>query len=171
MMKKSLILAVLAGSALVSTAHAASGTLNFTGTVSADACTVSPTTKSQNIDLGRVATSDFSAIGATSGSRQISIDLTACPAAITAAAVNFTGPTHADNRKLLALSGASTAKNLGIALFEDDGVTLIPIGSTSKSQNLTTTATLTYFAKYQSTAATVTDGTAEAAADFTIVYN
>lgn len=171
MMKKSLILAVLAGSALVSTAHAASGTLNFTGLVSADACTVSPTTKSQNINLGRVATSDFGALGSTSGSQQISIDLTACPAAITSAAVTFGGKNHADNRDLLALSGASTAGNLGIALFEDDGVTLIPIGSTSKAQNLTTAATLTYFAKYKSTAPTVTEGSVDATADFTVVYN
>lgn len=173
MNKNIIAIAILAGSAFASVANAASGTINFTGNVTAETCTIDTAGKSQTVALGTVGTSDFSAAGATSGNGKISMVLSACPAGATTAAVSFGGPADADNSNLLALSSTATAKGVGIALFEDDGSTTIPLGTKSKTHPLSTTAdtTLNYFAKYQSTTDTVTEGTADAAADFTVLYN
>lgn len=173
MNKKLIVLAILAGSVFASVANAASGTINFTGNVTADACTVSSASQNQTIDLGTVSVNDFPASGATTGDGRISIVLSNCPATALTAAVSFGGPADAANPNLLALASASTAKNLGIALFESDNTTEIPLATKSKTHTLSTTVdtTLTYFAKYKSTAATVTAGTANAVADFTVLYN
>lgn len=174
MNKNMLILAIIAGSAFSSvTANAASGTINFTGNVTADACTVDSASQSQTVALGTIGATDFASAGATSGNGKITVVLSSCPAATTKASVSFGGPINSANPDLLALSSSSTATNLGIALYEADGTTKIPMGSPSKSQNLTAggTTNLVYQAKYMSTAATVTAGSANAAADFTVLYN
>ncbi|QMV52645.1 fimbrial protein [Ewingella americana] len=173
MNKKIIAIAILAGSAFASVAHAASGTINFTGNVTAATCTIDTAGKSQTVALGTVGTTDFPTAGSTSGNGKISMVLSACPAGATQASVSFGGPADANNGNLLKLSSAATATGVAIALFEDDGVTAIPLGNPSATHTLTPAAdtTLTYFAKYQSTAATVGEGTADAAADFTILYN
>lgn len=173
MNKKIIVLAILAGSAFASVANAASGTINFTGNVTADACTVSSASQNQTVDLGTVSVKDFPAAGATTGDGRITVVLTNCPASALTAAVSFGGPADATNPNILALASTATAKNVGIALFESDNVTDLPLATKSKTHTLSTTAdtTLTYFAKYKSTAATVTPGTANAAADFTVLYN
>lgn len=173
MNKKIIVLAILAGSAFASVANAASGTINFTGNVTADACTVSSASQNQTVDLGTVSVKDFPAAGATTGDGKISIVLSNCPASARTAAVSFGGPAHAENPNILALASASTAKHVGIALFESDNVTEIPLATKSLAHTLSTTAdtTLTYYAKYKSTAAAVTEGSANAAADFTVLYN
>lgn len=173
MNKNIIALAILAGAAFASAANAASGTIDFTGSVTSASCTIDAASKAQTVALGNVGTSDFGTAGSTSGSGKITVVLSACPAAATTAAVSFGGPADPVNSNLLALSPASTAKNVAIALFEDDSTTAIPLASKSKTYPLSTAAdtTLTYFAKYQSTAATVTEGSANAAADFTVLYN
>jgi len=173
MNKKIIALAILAGSAVTSVANAASGTINFTGSVESAACTVSPTSKSQTVNLGNVGASDFGASGTTTGSGKISVVLSSCPAALTTASVSFGGTANAANPNILALSSATGAKNVGVALYENDSSTQIPLGTKSKPQTLNSGAdtTLTYFAKYMSTAATVTAGDAAAVADFTVMYN
>ncbi len=171
--KKLLVLAILAGSAFTSIAQAATGILNFTGSVTSASCTVDTASKVQAVNLGNVGASDFGAAGSTTGSAKITVILSACPAAATTAAVSFGGPADAVNANLLKLASGSTAGNLGIAFFEDDSTTAIPLSMKSKTHPLSTTVptTMTYFAKYQSTAATVTQGSANAVGDFTVMYN
>lgn len=167
-------LSLLAGAAFVSAAHAADGTINFTGTITDAACTVTPGSASQNVALGTVSSTGFKAAGDTSAPTRFDIVLTACPAALTSASVKFDGLTHADNRSLLALSGAGTlATGVGVALFEDNSTTLIPVatGSASKTLNVGSDTTLSYIAKYMATTPTVTAGPANAVSDFTIAYN
>jgi major type 1 subunit fimbrin (pilin) len=171
--KKLLVLAILAGSAFVSVANAATGVLNFTGSVTSATCTIDTASKVQAVNLSNVGTSDFTAAGSTSGSAKITVILSACPAAAATAAVSFGGPANSVNANLLALSSTATATNLGIAFFEDDSTTAIPLSMKSQTRPLSTTVptTLTYFAKYQSTAAVVGEGSADAAGDFTVLYN
>ncbi|QMV52648.1 fimbrial protein [Ewingella americana] len=173
MNKKIIAIAILAGSAFASVAHAASGTINFTGNVTAATCTIDTGSKNQTVALGTVGTTDFPTAGSTSGNGQITMVLSACPAGATQASVSFGGPADASNGNLLKLDSAATATGVAIALFEDDGSTAIPLGQPSKTHPLSATEqnALTYFAKYQSTAATVGEGTANATADFTVLYN
>jgi len=169
------IVTTLVGSAIILatiTANATSGVINFTGNIQTAACTVSAASQNQDVPLGNVAAADFTSTGATAANGKISVVLSACPETVTAASVSFGGPADQINGNLLALSTTSTAKNVGIALFETDST---PLPLSTKSRSLPVTAggetTLTYFAKYQSTAPTVTEGSANAAADFTVLYN
>ncbi|MGY2798950.1 major type 1 subunit fimbrin (pilin) [Ewingella americana] len=173
MNKKIIAIAILAGSAFASVAHAASGTINFTGNVTAATCTIDTGSKNQTVALGTVGTTDFPSAGSTSGNGQITMVLSACPAGATQASVSFGGPADPSNGNLLKLDSTATATGVAIALFEDDGSTSIPLGQPSKTHPLSSTEqnALTYFAKYQSTAATVGEGTANATADFTVLYN
>lgn len=170
------IVTTLVGSAIILatiTANATSGVINFTGNIQTAACTVSTASQNQEVQLGNVAAADFTATGATTANGKISVVLSACPESVTAAAVSFGGPADQNNGNLLALSASSTAKNVAIALFESDSSTAIPLATKTRSFPVTASAetTLTYFARYQSTAPTVTEGSANAAADFTVLYN
>ena len=173
MNKKIIAIAILAGSAFASVAHAASGTINFTGNVTAATCTIDTGSKNQTVALGTVGTTDFPTAGSTSGNGQITMVLSACPAGATEGSVSFGGTADPSNSNLLKLDSTATATGVAIALFEDDGSTAIPLGKPSKTHPLSSTEqnSLTYFAKYQSTAATVGEGTANATADFTVLYN
>ncbi|MFX6096652.1 fimbrial protein, partial [Acinetobacter baumannii] len=75
------------------------------------------------------------------------------------------------NPSILALNNGQTAANVGVALYEQDSATLIPVGSASTSVNLQEDVnnTLTYFAKYMATGA-VGAGTANASTSFTVTY-
>lgn len=173
-MNKTIItIAILAGSVFASVANAATGTINFTGNVTAATCTIDTAAKNQTVDLGTVSASDFLAAGYTTGNGQFALVLKACPAGATQAAISFGGPSDAIDPTLLALNSSATAKGLAIALFEDDDSTQIQLGTKSKAHTLKDGVdnTLVYFAKYQSTATTVTEGTADAVADFTVLYN
>ncbi|WP_455916586.1 fimbrial protein [Pantoea agglomerans] len=174
-MKKNVIaLSLLAGAAFISSAQAADGTINFTGTIIDAACTVTPATAAQNVALGTVNASGFSAAGDTQGATRFDIVLTQCPAALTSATIKFDGLTHANNRSILALSGAGTlATGVGVAIFEDNNTALIPVATASapKTLNAGADTTFSYIAKYMATAGTVTPGPANAVSDFTIAYN
>lgn len=174
MNKKLIALSLLAASASVSTANAADGTINFTGNITDQACTVSTSSASQTVALGTISASSFGAAGATSAPTSFDIVLTSCPPALTSASVKFDGATNAANSNLLAITGGTgVATGVGIALYESNNSTLIPVASASAAKALSSTndTTLTYIAKYMSTAASVTAGTANAVSDFTIAYN
>lgn len=174
-MKKNLIAAaLLAGSAFVGVANAADGTINFTGRITDAACTVSAGTANQTVSLGTVNSSAFGAIGATAAPTTFDIVLTSCPVSATSATIKFDGPANAANSNLLALTSvAGVATGVGIGLYERNANTLIPVGSASASQALSTSAdtTFEYVAKYVATNAAVTVGPANAVSNFTVVYN
>jgi len=173
-MKKSLIaVALLAGSAFVGVANAADGTINFTGKVTADACTVTPGTGTQTVSLGSVSSTALAAVGNSAAPTKFDVTLASCPAAATSATVKFDGPADTKDSRLLKLTTATgVATGVGIGLYEQDASTLIPVGSSSASKTLSSTAntTFSFVAKYVATAA-VTAGSANAVSDFTVIYN
>jgi len=173
-MNKNLIaLAIVAGSAFTSIAHAADGTVNFTGTITDTACTVSAATKNQTVDLGTVSKTAFAAAGDTASPTKFTIVLQNCPTTVTNASVKFDGPIDANNSNLLALTaGTGIATGVGVGIYEQDASTLIPIATKSASKPVSSTAdtTLNFIAKYVATAASVTQGPANAATNFTISY-
>ncbi|MBS3046387.1 fimbrial protein [Enterobacter mori] len=177
-MKKCTMLSAVVFSAVafsvINVAHAADGTINFTGTILDAACTVDAAT--QTITMGSVNKSAFTGAGTVSAPTKFSIVLKDCPSTVTSAQVTFDGASDATNSNLLALtSGTDAASGLGLALYESDGSTVIPVSVASKSITLDTTAsnvnTLSYIAKYMATAATVMPGKADATTDFTVSYN
>lgn len=172
MKKIALISAILSLSAL-QTANAADGVINFTGNITGTACVVEPSAIAQPVDLGTVSTAAFAGgTGATAASKRFNIVLKSCPASVTTAKVRFDGTTNSANPSILSLSSGQTATNVGVALYEQDNATLIPVGSTSASVTLLEDVdnTLTYFAKYMSTGTTVGAGTANSSTSFTVTY-
>lgn len=173
MMNKTIIaMAILAGSALASVAQAADGTINFTGNITDVACTVTPGTKTQTVNLGTISSSGFGGAGSVSGASRFSVSLTSCPASVTTASVVFDGQPDTTNSSLLALTPGG-ASNVGVGIYEEDSTTLIPVASRSATKSLSTATdtTFNFIAKYVATGATVSAGAANAVSDFTISYN
>ncbi|MBT9425339.1 type 1 fimbrial protein [Enterobacter oligotrophicus] len=171
MKKISLISAILSLSALQA-ANAADGVINFTGNITGTACVVDTTAIAQPVELGTVSATAFSGgNGATAASKRFNILLKSCPESISSASVRFDGITHAANPSILALNNGQTATNVGVAIYEQDNSTLIPVGSASSSITLQEDVdnTLTYFAKYMATGA-VGAGTVNSSTAFTVTY-
>ncbi|EXF95613.1 ferrous iron transporter B [Pseudomonas fluorescens HK44] len=155
-------------------ANAADGTISFTGSVVAAACTVSTQTAAQTVNLGTINSSGFTSAGTVAGATRFDITLASCPSTITKTSVKFDGTPDATDSRLLALTSGQTATGLGIAIYESNGTTLIPMQTASASKDLeadATSTTMTFIAKYMSTAANVGAGTASASTSFTIAYN
>lgn len=171
MNKKMITLALLTGVSVAHITHAADGTINFTGTILSSACTVA--SGGPSVPLNSVSASSLSTAGSTSSPTRFEIVLSSCPAAVTSATVKFDGPTDTDNSSILKLTTEpGVATGVGIALYEEDASTQIPLGTSSSSKTLSTLTdtTFTFFAKYMSTG-TVTPGPANGTTDFTISYN
>ncbi len=175
MNKKSLVMALFAASAVASVAHAADGTINFTGNITDTACTVTPASAAQTVALGTVNKAVFTGTGSAASPTRFSIVLTSCPASVTSATVKFDGPTDAANSNLLKItpSAGTEAKGVAVGIYEQDTTTLLPVSSASASKTLSTTAdtTFNFVAKYVATSATVVAGPANAVSDFTVSYN
>jgi len=170
---KIIVLAILAGSAFVSVAQAADGTINFTGSITDTACTVSTDTKNQTVNLGKVSKTAFAAAGDVAAPTKFDIVLEECPATVTNASVKFDGPIDPANSNLLALTaGTGIATGVGVGIYEQNASTIIPIATNSASKTLSSTADnkFEFIAKYVATAAAVTQGPANAATNFTISY-
>lgn len=157
-------------------ALAADGTINFTGEILESACQVDTSSANQTVELGKVSASAFDQSGATAAATKFDIKLTNCPTtdgSPTIASVKFDGTNNTTNPDILALTGTSTAKDVGIAIYEKDGATLIPMSNKSQDNTIDTTSsavTLSFIAKYMSTAAKVGAGTANGTTNFTIIY-
>jgi major type 1 subunit fimbrin (pilin) len=171
-MKKIFVLsAVITISSLSTVANASDGTINVTGTISDSTCTINTSSVSIPVDFGTVSSKAFTGVGSTAGIEPIKINFDSCPASITSAAVSFDGTSDAVNSDLFALTSASPATGVAVGLYEADGTTEIPYGSTSKSAPLTTAGgTLSYFAKYVQTATPVAAGSADTVINFTVKY-
>lgn len=171
-MKKICVLSTLLSVAAVSSSQAADGVINFTGNITGTACVVDTSAIAQPVDLGTVSTSAFTGgNGATAAAKRFNIVLKSCPESISSASVRFDGVTNTLNPAILALGSTQTAGNVGVALYEQDSATLIPVGNASASVTLQEDVdnTLTYFAKYMSTG-TVSAGSANASTAFTVIY-
>lgn len=176
MNKQMIAMTMITGLAFANVAHAADGTINFTGTIMDASCNVTTATKNQTVALGSVNRTAFNAAGDTAAPTKFSIVLENCPTTVTKATVRFDGPIDPANSTLLALSpaggGTTNATGVAVGIYESDAATQIPIATKSQEYTLSSTANnqLDFIAKYVSTAAAVTQGPANAATNFTIDY-
>lgn len=164
----------LATSALIfaSSAYAADGTITFTGDIVASTCKINGGTNDQTVALGKVSTTALKGAGTQAAGTLFSIALTGCGDTFTSAQIKFDATQNDDNNDLIALGSDSTATGVGIGIFESDAVTYVKPFVATKSQTITDgAATFNYVAKYVATAATVTAGTANSSATFTVIYN
>lgn len=175
-MNKNLVaVAVLAASAFTTSVFASDGQVNFTGTIIPQGCDVSSPTggNSQTVNLGQVAVSSFPTAGAVSASKGFSLLLTNCPSTVSAATVRFDGTQVPGNNSILALTaGSGVATGVGIQIADNNNkvINLYQDSTAYPLQPGTAVNTLGFVASYISTAATVTPGSANAVANFTIVY-
>jgi major type 1 subunit fimbrin (pilin) len=146
------------------------GTVNFTGTIIASACSLnngSPLV----VPLGTHSVTAFTGVASTTGQRNIDLNLTGCPALT--ATITFLGDGQVGATNLLRLTpGSAPESHIAIALFEADG-TPLPINTASSTPHtLTGTNNITYKAAYkQHTAGTVPIGVAPGTATLDIQYN
>lgn len=168
------MLAVTIAAGISFAANAADGTINFTGSILDTACTVNTASASQTVNLGKVHRTAFNAAGDVTAATRFNIVLENCPDTVKSASVKFDGTANATNGNILALNSGQTAQGVGVALFEADGVTAIPLSTQSTLITLDTSDknrnVMTFVAKYQATQAAVVAGTANATSDFTIIY-
>lgn len=182
-MKKTLLAAALATTAALSfsSAFAADGTVNFTGSVTDTACVVDMGgTNVLAVQMGKISKSSFTVAGTVAAATKFTLQLKSCPSATTAT-VKFDGIAANGDDKVLALTtGTGVATGLGIQLSDKSGAVL-PLATNSTSYTLLKkdlTATppadvndLVFTARYISTAAAVTAGSANSTATFSINYN
>jgi major type 1 subunit fimbrin (pilin) len=166
-----LIFAVFSTS-YINSSYAADGTVNFTGNIRADACTVSATSQTLNVALGTVSATSFSSVGDKTSSAPFQIQLTACPPTVTSVAVRFDGVSDDTNPDLLKLDSGQTATGVGIEIADSSGAP-IPLHVDSVPYTVdggTNAVDMDFNGRYVSTSLTVGAGTANATSQFTIMY-
>ncbi|MGC6061433.1 fimbrial protein [Enterobacter kobei] len=143
--------------------------MNIYGTVTAPTCNISAEDKNKTVDLGNWATKQLNKTGDTSIPVAFSLTLTGCP--VGTLTTVFTGDGSPDDSTLLALTKDSTAS--GVAIEIQDGehnrIPLGPPGIQSKTDS-EGNAELAFYADYVVVTDSVSPGSANADATFTVFY-
>ncbi|WP_333495296.1 fimbrial protein [Kluyvera sp. CHPC 1.251] len=169
-MKKTLLAVVMASSVLAGVAHAADGEVKFVGNITATACTVDSSSKNQEVSLGTVATTAFTAAGDKAAPKDFQIKLTSCPETVKNIVVTFDGIADSTNKALLALDSGMTATNVAVEISDTSGNVLFMRENSAQYAVASNQVTISLVGRYVSTAAAVGAGTANATTQFTIDY-
>ncbi|WP_299996472.1 fimbrial protein [uncultured Cedecea sp.] len=164
--------------ALSSSVYAVDGTINFTGEITSNTCTIDGSVAgaaTKTVALGNVPASALSAAGQTAGNKNFSLTLTDC-SAVTSVAARFESLDLASTDGYLQLSppaGATpNAENVEIAIYDNNGV-LQPVNgeipSTSYVNLEDGDAVLNYIAAYYATGV-ATVGPANSVVSYTLSY-
>lgn len=182
---KSLISALLAGTAMSASAVDQTGTISFKGFIYNATCSIDLNdTNSPNVDvlMGRYPTSAFTETGTMVGGKdgygELNISLTDCPDQGKVKLQLHGKPKDGDN-ELLELdnpNASTTAKNIAVLIFENDDTNNDPVvidGSKTEEYNVSSSASWkgSYTAYYYSTADDVEAGQADATLNYTLSYN
>ncbi|MGS2794154.1 long polar fimbrial major subunit LpfA [Escherichia coli] len=155
-------------------ADAGDGTIKFTGEIVDAACVVSPDSQKQEVVLGQVNKSVFTATGDKSPATPFKIKLENCDISSTAknVEISFSGVGAAGNEALVSVStepGAATGVGIGIY---DNTNTLVDLNTGKSATLLKDGQTVLYFtANYVSISDVVTTGYGNAEVDFNLTYN
>jgi len=174
MKKVSMIALGLLAAAQVHAAAASDGTINFTGNIESQTCTVSLNggASTGTVTLPNVATSMLANAGETAGATRFTIDLSNCTTKTGNVYAYFEQGANVNGNGRLSNTG--TATNVDLQLTDSAG-TVLNAGSTEQSTSPTTAvltdgaATLTYAAQYYATAA-ATAGTVLSSVTYSISY-
>jgi major type 1 subunit fimbrin (pilin) len=171
--------AALAGAlVLVGSAHASDGTINITGKVVGNTCTINSGTKDVSVQLPTVAAGNLASADTVTGTTPFTMSLDCKDGATTPAALTgtvkayFEVGTNVDvTTGRLKLTGTDAATNLHLELLNSDA-TSIKIGDPSTIKGATFTsgkATLNYKVQYHATGA-VKAGTANSSVTYSLDY-
>ncbi|HGM5492472.1 TPA: fimbrial protein [Serratia fonticola] len=151
-------------------AQAADVIFNISGSIKNGSCTVT-SGNNQKVDLGMYSTQFLDGVGKVTPLKPFEIILDNCPINYSGVQVSFVGEENLQNTQLIAVQSGG-AKNVGIALYDDDKITVIPVNSMTLGKNVSTSqaTTFTFYAAYMATGE-VTEGHANADISFTISYN
>ena len=161
---------------LSSSVFAADGTIDFTGSITANTCTIdgSTTSTTKTVDLGSVPASALSTVGQTAGNKSFSFVLTNCSSSATKVATRFESLV-ASPEGYLSLTGAGStgvAENVQVGIYDAAGE-LQPVNgvipTTSYVDLDNGDATLNYTAAYYATGV-ATPGDANAQVSYTLSY-
>ncbi|WP_340608514.1 fimbrial protein [Xenorhabdus bharatensis] len=174
MKTKLIISSLFISSVFMPMAHAEDGQIKFKGKIISSSCEITQNTKNQTVNMGEISTTSFNGIGSTAAATHFSIKLTKCPDANKHASVKFDGQSDNINKNLLALENTApgAADGIAIGIYEPNSNTPIPMARSSSQKDIKNNgAELEFVARYVATKATVTPGTGNAIANFTIDYN
>ncbi|EHH6748889.1 fimbrial protein [Escherichia coli] len=179
MRKIQFILGILAAASSSATL-AYDGTINFTGKVVAQTCSVASGSEGLSVILPTVSTATLSDDTKTAGLTPFTIQLTGCtvPATSGADKVNAYFEPNANTDYTtgnLTNTASSGASHVQIQLLNADGVKVIKLGQAAAAQNVDTVAindanvTLRYNAQYYATGV-ATAGDVTSTVNYTIAY-
>jgi major type 1 subunit fimbrin (pilin) len=157
-------------------AHAADGTITFTGSLTAQTCTISGNGGATNfaVALPAVSTTSLATAGATAGRTPFSIALTGCAQSSGNVHTFFEqGPTiDTTTGNLIVAAGGATNVEIGLQNSDFSNIALNRPDGTQSSQSVAINsgaATLNYFAQYVATGA-ATAGAANSSVMYTMSY-
>jgi major type 1 subunit fimbrin (pilin) len=166
--------AVLSISPSAFAASVESGTVTFTGSLTASTCTISALTQNQTVTLPTLPITQFSntPVGSFAGAKSFSFTLTGCGTA-TKATASFDVSPQLDTTTG-ALINTGTATGIEVQLVNDPDLTAITIGAqTSYAESAAITsgaATLNYAARYYQSATSVSAGSVSTSVQYSMSY-
>ncbi|EPJ3207603.1 long polar fimbrial major subunit LpfA [Citrobacter freundii] len=172
-MKKAIFaISALVVSASAFAADSGDGTVKFTGEIVDAPCVVSTDSQNQEVVLGQVKKTVFTAVGDKSVSKPFQIKLEDCDISTkTKVNVSFSGVADADDSTLVSVNTeAGAATGVGIGIY-DNSNTAVAMNTGKSTTTLTEGQTVLYYtANYVATNATVTTGYGNAEVDFNLTY-
>lgn len=167
-----LLLLLLFGFSSVTQAELARINLIITAKLVAASCEVSVGSDNKYVYMGHWAVRQSTSTLPTMPAARFVINLENCNGLKKGISVTFSGAANPTDPRLLALSGNGSAKNVAIALL-DQNRTLLPLGQTilaaAAPVNGSRTAALVFFSQYRATGP-VTPGKGDADATFKLSY-
>jgi len=150
------------------------GAISIIGAIADQACVIDSESSDQIVSMGNISTSAFRSAGQVASPTRFSLIMRDCPETMNYVSVKFSGVSDLANPSLLSLDETSTARGVGIAIYESDSDTLLPLYSESNRrlvENHSESIQMSFIAKYMATAAAVSPGTANSRTDFVVLYN
>lgn len=164
--KEALLITLLG---LSGAANAADGTINFTGEILTQGCTIT-STNPLNVDLGKITFPENVNGGEESAGRKFTISLN-CPTSLSG--ITFSGRSDSTFPDFFAVTGG--ADGVAVRLYKSDNITPISNGTsvtTGVFSNFSGSNIYeaNLFAKYVTTKNTITPGQANAVVNFNVEY-
>ncbi|KGP45516.1 fimbrial protein [Morganella morganii] len=137
-----------------------------------NACTITPGTMNQTVDLGTWAVKQFQETPRGVPPKQFFIELIDCGHLASGVKVKFSGTVDPVNDTLFKLDAGSTATNIGISVLDRNKDVIKPNTETIvyPLRPDTTNIPLVFYAQYVATGNSVGAGTANSQATFTLEY-
>jgi major type 1 subunit fimbrin (pilin) len=161
--------------AMPTVVSASDGTINFTGEIVSNTCTITTGGGSVNVALPTLSANTFAGIDSRAGQTAFSIDLEDCAPAGGSVAVRFTGtPAQIDpTRGVFLPDNTSTESGVAVVVYDSTDTLIKPGGNSSEFVPVdigTGTASIQLTAWYQQYKDTVTPGSLAASGSIEIVY-